>query len=250
MLGELLDRVAAVEQNAGVAVDVGDRRAAARGGEKSRVVGKHARAPIERADVDDVRADGPRKDGEFERFSVGQLERGGLVGHIPFLNSAQARNRVVVPVLVRIAASDDNVPQVVVRQLEQRRERLIVGVALQVALQHEVELQQAAPAFPVKAMVPHFTHYTARLTMISLILLMARVGLRPFGHTSTQFMIVWQRNSRYGSSRLSRRSAVVWSRVSAMKRYACSSPAGPTNLSGFHQKEGQDVEQQAHRMHS
>src|SRR5512145_1635783 len=246
MLGELLNRVAAVEQNAGVAVDVGDRRAAARGGEESRVVSKHARAPVERADVDDVRADGPRKDGEFERFSVGQLERGVLVGHIPFLNSAQARNRVVVPVVVRIAASDDNVPQVVVRQLEQRRERLIVRVALQVALEHEVELQQAAPAFPVQPMV----HQTARLTMISLILLMARVGLRPFGHTSTQFMIVWQRNSRYGSSRLSKRSAVVWSRVSAMKRYACSRPAGPTNLSGFHQKEGQDVEQQAHRMHS
>ncbi len=29
-----------------------------------------------------------------------------------------------------------------------------------------------------------------------------------------------------------------------------SSPAGPTNLSGFHQNEGQEVEQQAHRMHS
>src|SRR3989442_7815275 len=35
-----------------------------------------------------------------------------------------------------------------------------------------------------------------------------------------------------------------------MKRYACSNPAGPTNLSGFHQKDGQAVEQQAHRMHS
>ncbi len=86
--------------------------------------------------------------------------------------------------------------------------------------------------------------------MISLILLIARVGLRPFGQTSTQFMIVWQRNSRYGSSRLSRRSLVAWSRVSAMKRYAASSPAGPTNLSGFHQNDGQAVEQQAQRMHS
>ena len=31
-------------------------------------------------------------------------------------------------------------------------------------------------------------------------------GFRPLGHTSTQFMMVWQRNRRYGSSRLSRRS--------------------------------------------
>ena len=61
-------------------------------------------------------------------------------------------------------------------------------------------------------------HQTARLTMISLILLIALVGLSPLGQTSTQFMIVWQRNSRYGSSRLSRRSAVASSRLSAMKR--------------------------------
>ena len=33
-------------------------------------------------------------------------------------------------------------------------------------------------------------HQTARLTISSLILPMARVGLRFFGHTSTQFMIV------------------------------------------------------------
>jgi ERCC4-type nuclease len=31
---------------------------------------------------------------------------------------------------------------------------------------------------------------------------------------------------------------------------SASRPAGPTNLSGFHQNDGQEVEQQAHRMHS
>ena len=46
----------------------------------------------------------------------------------------------------------------------------------------------------------------------------AAVGFRPFGQTSTQFMIVWQRKRRYGSSRLSRRSFVASSRLSAMKR--------------------------------
>ena len=34
------------------------------------------------------------------------------------------------------------------------------------------------------------------------------------------------------------------------KRYACNKPAGPTKRSGFHQKDGQLVEQQAHKMHS
>src|SRR5471030_1967748 len=91
---------------------------------------------------------------------------------------------------------------------------------------------------------------TARRTINSLILPIAFVGFSPFGHTSTQFMMVWQRNRRYGSSRLSRRSPVASSRLSAMNRYACNKPAGPTNLSGFHQKLGHEVEQLAHRMHS
>jgi succinate dehydrogenase / fumarate reductase iron-sulfur subunit len=59
---------------------------------------------------------------------------------------------------------------------------------------------------------------TVRRTIISLILPIARVGFSPFGQTSTQFMMVWQRNSRYGSSRLSSRAAVSRSRLSTMKR--------------------------------
>ena len=39
-------------------------------------------------------------------------------------------------------------------------------------------------------------HQMARRTISSLILPMAAVGFRPFGHTSTQFMMVVQRNSR------------------------------------------------------
>jgi hypothetical protein len=59
MLGELLDRIAAVEQDALVAVDIGDRRAAARGREKARVVGEPAGLAVQRADVDHVGAGGP-----------------------------------------------------------------------------------------------------------------------------------------------------------------------------------------------
>ena len=93
------------------------------------------------------------------------------------------------------------------------------------ALDEQVVLEQAAPAAPAqlaqRARVDRALcgdalgvrgrgfHQTARLTISSLILPMARVGLRPFGQTSTQFMIVWQRNSRYGSSRLSSRSSVA-----------------------------------------
>ena len=57
-----------------------------------------------------------------------------------------------------------------------------------------------------------------RSAIITLILLMASAGFRLFGQTSVQFMMVWQRNSRYGSSRLSKRCDVAWSRLSTMKR--------------------------------
>src|SRR5690242_7182942 len=169
----------------------------------------------------------------------------------------------------RLPATEKDVEQVVVGELHQQRER--GGVVLvhrlgarEEALEQEVVLEQAATAAPAElaervrierarraaGFGDRGVHQTARLTISSLILPMARVGLSCFGQTSTQFMIVWQRKSRYGSSRLSRRSLVASSRLSAMKRYACSSPAGPTNLSGFHQKLGHDVEQLAHRMHS
>ena len=80
---------------------------------------------------------------------------------------------------------------------------------------------------------------------------MARTGSRPFGHTSAQFMIVRQRNSRYGSPpKSSSRCSVARSRLSKMNRYAWMRPAGPTNLSGFHQYDGHWLLQQAQRMHS
>jgi hypothetical protein len=74
------------------------------------------------------------------------------------------------------------------------------------------------PAVDPPAGAPRRVAHTVRLTSMSLILPMARVGLSPLGQTSTQFMIEWQRNRRYGSSRLSSRSPVAWSRVSARKR--------------------------------
>src|SRR6185437_2231411 len=74
---------------------------------------------------------------------------------------------------------------------------------------------------------------------------MALEGDRPIGQTSVQFMIVRQRNSRKGSLfKSSRRSPVARSRLSLMKRYAWISPAGPTNLSGFHHDEGHWLVQQ------
>src|SRR5258706_933629 len=149
---------------------------------------------------------------------------------------------------VGVAEAHDDVQQVVVRKIEQLGGFLFTRVLQKESFQNQIELQQSPPALPSQPML--FERHTERFTSSSLMWLMACVGLRCFGQTSTQFMMVWQRNNRYGSSRLSRRSLVVWSRESAMKRYACNSPARPTNLSGFHQNDGQAVEQQAQRMHS
>src|SRR5690606_29586953 len=95
------------------------------------------------------------------------------------------------------------------------RERFLVPI--EEALEDQVVLEQAPPGAPAQSPAPGLVglvargHQTARLTISSLILPIALVGLSPFGHTSTQFMIEWQRNSRYGSSRSSRRSLVAWS---------------------------------------
>ena len=57
VLGQILDRIAAVEQHALVAVDIGDLGLAARGRRKARVVGEDVGLVVELADVHDLRAD-------------------------------------------------------------------------------------------------------------------------------------------------------------------------------------------------
>src|SRR5690606_15103521 len=79
---------------------------------------------------------------------------------------------------------------------------------------------------------------------------MALVGFKPFGQTETQFIIPRQRNKLNGSSKRAKRARVSVSRLSETKRLAFNSAAGPKNLSGFHQNDGQLVEQHAHKIHS
>src|SRR5262245_15502068 len=74
-----------------------------------------------------------------------------------------------------------------------------------------------------------------RSTIFSLSPAIASEGLRPFGHALAQFMMVWQRYRRNGSSRLSSRSPVASSRESVTQRVACNSAAGPRKRSLFHQ---------------
>ena len=57
VLGQLLDRIAAIEQDALVAVDVGDVGFAARGRGEAGIVGEDAGLAVELADVDHIRPD-------------------------------------------------------------------------------------------------------------------------------------------------------------------------------------------------
>ena len=65
LFGELLDRIAAVFQDAGVAVDIGDLRLAAAGGGEAGVVGEHPGLAVELGDVDDIRPHRAAQDREI-----------------------------------------------------------------------------------------------------------------------------------------------------------------------------------------
>ena len=81
VLGELLDRVAAIEQDAFVAVDIGDLGLAAAGRGEAGIVGEHPGLAVELADVDDVRADRARRRSGDRPFCLPMVSlRGFAVG--------------------------------------------------------------------------------------------------------------------------------------------------------------------------
>ena len=85
VLGQILDRVAAMQQDALVAVDEGDLRAAAGGRGEAGVVGEHPGLAVELADVDDVRAERALEHREIDVSAVADGEGRSLgrrlVGH-------------------------------------------------------------------------------------------------------------------------------------------------------------------------
>ena len=106
----------------------------------------------------------------------------------------------------------------------------------QVPLQQLVELAHAAPRTPTQTREPEVRPalrlvraiaQCRRSAIIFLMSAMARAGFKSFGQASVQFMMVWQRYSRNGSSSASSRSPVASSRVSMIQRYAANRAAGP-----------------------
>src|SRR5262245_31315169 len=113
-------------------------------------------------------------------------------------SGAQARNDTGETRVVGVAAAYHDVPEVVVGQLEQRIQGrdILISQYGDDPLQHEIQLEAPSPALPLEPFAGEAVHHTERLTSNSLMWLMALVGFRFFGHTSTQFMMVWQRNRR------------------------------------------------------
>ena len=68
VLGELVDRIAAIEQHALVAVDVGDLRFRARRRGEAGIEGEHAGLAVELADIDHRRPDRAGLDGQLDGF--------------------------------------------------------------------------------------------------------------------------------------------------------------------------------------
>ena len=68
VLGDLLNGIAAIQQDAGVAVNVGDFRFRAGGRGKAGIIGEHAALRVELADIDDGRPDRAQLDRHFDAF--------------------------------------------------------------------------------------------------------------------------------------------------------------------------------------
>ena len=83
---------------------------------------------------------------------------------------------------------------------------------VQVALKQQVQFPPPAAATPSQSGRPAQARRSSSLFLVSA---MARAGLRSLGQASVQFMIVWQRYSRNGSSSWSRRSPAASSRLSS-----------------------------------
>jgi hypothetical protein len=81
VLGELLDRVAPVLEDAGVTVDVGDRAAAGRGVDEPRVVGRQARLAVDGDLLEICGPDGPIRDRYLELAPGPVVANGERISH-------------------------------------------------------------------------------------------------------------------------------------------------------------------------
>src|SRR2546430_11135138 len=92
----------------------------------------------------------PASTGNSRDFPSGNFSVAVLSAMVLLSGGAQARHDILQVRLVVLATPGNDVPQIVVGQIEQFRQAGVQLAGLEVALKHDIELQQAAPAFPLE----------------------------------------------------------------------------------------------------
>src|SRR5882672_9973807 len=100
----------------------------------------------------------PESTGNSSDFPSGSLSVAVLSAMVFLSGGAQARHDIFQVRLEVLATPGDDVPQVVVGQIQQFGEAWIHICLLQVPVQHDIELQQAAPALPFQPLTLDTVH--------------------------------------------------------------------------------------------
>src|SRR4051812_39018634 len=101
----------------------------------------------------------PLSTGKSSDFPSGSLRVAVLSAMVFYLsNGAQARHDVLQVGFVILAAPGDDVPQIVVGQVEQLAQRRVIRMLHQVALEDDVQLEQPPTAFPLEPLALESLH--------------------------------------------------------------------------------------------
>src|SRR4051812_34547982 len=92
----------------------------------------------------------PGRTGKSSDFPSGSFRLAVLSAMVFLSGSAKLRDDVLQVGLKGFAAPRDDIPQVVIGQIQQFGQAGIGFPSPEVALQHDVELEQPAPAFPLE----------------------------------------------------------------------------------------------------
>ena len=164
---QLLNRVAAVQQFALVAVNEGDGRLAGGCRQKSWVVGEHAGLAVELADVDDFGADIAAVHGQVDcGLAVAEGQRGFVIRQFHFSPFNWFSQHIQHPAhilayqrfihLGQCLAAQIQIQQIVITQLHQQAQGRGIGIrqrackALEESLDKQVIFQEPTPAAPLQ----------------------------------------------------------------------------------------------------
>src|SRR6476661_7499452 len=103
----------------------------------------------------------PVMTGNSSDFPSGSFRVAVLSAMVVYLlNGAQSRHDVLEVGLVPVATPGNDVPQIVVREIEQLAQRAVIRMPYQVALEQDIELKQSPAAFPSEPLALDLLHHS------------------------------------------------------------------------------------------